>query len=255
MFENLVDSRPSAPRRTPMTLAISMLTHGALAAALILVPLFQNQVLPRVQSLSRLSPPEASSRNAVELAPAPARAAPAIPAAPADKLIAPTAIPEKIAIVIDSAEAGDSGFLPPLNEGRGSSSLFEEIFRREAAKLPAGAAPPPPPPPPPPAVAPPPPAEVAPVRRGGGVVKSNLIHQVLPVYSPLAKAARVEGIVVLEAVITKEGAIDSLRVVSGHPLLRQSALDAVAQWRYKPTLLNGEPVAVITTVTVSFSFN
>ncbi|OLE97072.1 MAG: hypothetical protein AUG75_12635 [Cyanobacteria bacterium 13_1_20CM_4_61_6] len=57
----------------------------------------------------------------------------------------------------------------------------------------------------------------------------------------------------MEAVINKEGSIESLRVISGHPLLNQAALDAVKQWRYRPTMLNGEPVEVITTVTVTFS--
>jgi protein TonB len=60
--------------------------------------------------------------------------------------------------------------------------------------------------------------------------------------------------VVLEAVINKEGTIQSLRVVTGHPLLTGAALDAVQQWRYRPTLLNGEPVEVITTITVTFTF-
>jgi protein TonB len=59
----------------------------------------------------------------------------------------------------------------------------------------------------------------------------------------------------LEAVISKDGAIDNLRVISGHPLLTQAAIDAVKQWRYKPTLLNGEPVEVVTTITVNFAFS
>ena len=74
-----------------------------------------------------------------------------------------------------------------------------------------------------------------------------------PVYPPLARQIRVQGAVVMEAVINKEGSIESLRVISGHPLLNQAALDAVKQWRYRPTMLNGEPVEVITTVTVTFS--
>jgi protein TonB len=63
----------------------------------------------------------------------------------------------------------------------------------------------------------------------------------------------VQGVIVLEAVITREGNVDSVRVVSGHPLLVQAAVDAVRQWRYRPTLLNGQPVEVITTVTVNFT--
>src|SRR5439155_22761758 len=90
-------------------------------------------------------------------------------------------------------------------------------------------------------------------RRGGNVQATNHIYQVNPVYPPLARQIRVQGAVVMEAVINKEGSIESLRVISGHPLLNQAALDAVKQWRYRPTMLNGEPVEVITTVTVTFS--
>jgi protein TonB len=90
-------------------------------------------------------------------------------------------------------------------------------------------------------------------RQGGDVQAANLIYQVKPVYPPIAIQTRVQGAVVLEAIISKEGMIESLRVISGHPLLNQAALDAVKQWRYRPTLLNGSPVPVITNVTVIFS--
>jgi len=106
-----------------------------------------------------------------------------------------------------------------------------------------------PPPPPPP---PPPPQRL---RVGGNVAQASLVSQVKPVYPPLAKQARIQGVVLLEAVISKDGAIDNLRVISGHPLLTQAAIDAVKQWRYKPTLLNGEPVEVVTTITVNFAFS
>jgi protein TonB len=89
---------------------------------------------------------------------------------------------------------------------------------------------------------------------GGNVQSANLLTQVKPAYPPLAKQARIQGVVVLEAEISKEGSIDNLKVITGHPLLIQAAIDAVKQWRYKPTLLNGEPVAVVTTITVNFAF-
>ena len=106
------------------------------------------------------------------------------------------------------------------------------------------------PPPPPPAAKPP-----QRVRVGGNVQQANLIRQVKPPYPPLAKQARIQGTVVLEAVISKQGSVENLRVISGHPLLIQAALDAVKQWKYKPTLLNGEPVEVVTTVTVNFNLS
>ena len=67
--------------------------------------------------------------------------------------------------------------------------------------------------------------------------------------------ARIEGIVVLEAMIAKDGSVNNLRVISGHQLLIHSAIDAVSRWRYRPTLLSNEPVEVITTVTVTFRLN
>jgi TonB family protein len=90
------------------------------------------------------------------------------------------------------------------------------------------------------------------VRVGGAVQSANLISQVAPVYPPLAKQARLQGDVVLEAVISREGDVTNLRVVSGHPLLVDAALTAARQWKYRPTLLNGQPVEVVSEVTVPF---
>ena len=78
-------------------------------------------------------------------------------------------------------------------------------------------------------------------------------HADPPVYPALARQARIQGSVVLHAIIDKDGKVAQLEVISGHPLLVQSALDAVKQWRYKPTLLNGDPVEVDTTITVTFT--
>jgi len=83
----------------------------------------------------------------------------------------------------------------------------------------------------------------------------NLINPVKPIYPPLAKMARQQGTVKFEAMISKEGTIEELKVVSGPPLLIQAATDAVKQWRYRPTVLNGEPVEVQTTIDVNFSLS
>ena len=93
------------------------------------------------------------------------------------------------------------------------------------------------------------------IRVGGNVQAANLIRQVKPNYPPLAKQARIQGTVKFNAVIAKDGTIQNLTVVSGHPMLVQAALEAVKQWLYKPTLLNGEPVEVITTIDVNFTLN
>ncbi len=87
---------------------------------------------------------------------------------------------------------------------------------------------------------------------GGLVQAAKIVRQVMPVYPPLARQARISGTVRLEAVISRDGMIQSLRVMSGQPWLAQAALDAVRQWVYRPTRLNGEPVEVLTQVEVNF---
>ncbi len=93
------------------------------------------------------------------------------------------------------------------------------------------------------------------VRIAPGVMAGNVIARVHPIYPEAAKAAGIQGSVVLHAVIGKEGAVEHLDVVSGPDELQASALDAVRQWTYKPFLLNGEPVPVETTITVNFQLN
>jgi protein TonB len=97
--------------------------------------------------------------------------------------------------------------------------------------------------------APPPPK----LTLSGGVMNGYLLGKVTPPYPVIAREARVQGTVVLQATISKTGVIENLRVLSGPPLLRQAALDAVRSWRYKPYQLNGEPVDVETTVNVIFN--
>ena len=91
------------------------------------------------------------------------------------------------------------------------------------------------------------------IRVSSGVTQGLVIHKVEPVYPAIAKTARVSGTVILQAVIGKDGTIQNLHVVSGHPLLTQAALDAVKQWRYRPYILNGDPVEVDTQVEVHFT--
>jgi TonB family protein len=107
----------------------------------------------------------------------------------------------------------------------------------------AGAIPPPPPPPQP----------VTPVRVASTLAAETLIRQVPPVYPQAARDNRIQGMVVLEAKINKDGFVDNLKMISGHPLLAQAAIDAVRQWTYKPLLVDGQPVDFVTTVTVNFA--
>ena len=97
------------------------------------------------------------------------------------------------------------------------------------------------------------PGSTQPIRVGGTVQNANLIRRVTPVYPEMALRARVQGTVRFSAVIGKGGAIQDLQLISGPSLLVQSAVDAVKQWVYRPTLLNGEPVEVITQIEVNFT--
>ncbi len=130
------------------------------------------------------------------------------------------------------------------------------LAARKAGSSSGMAAAPPPPPPPPPsggeggsAVAP------GRIRVGGMVQMANLVNKVDPVYPPLAQQARISGQVRFTVVIGKDGSIQNIQLVSGHPLLAAAARDAVSQYVYKPTLLNGNPVEVVTTVDVNFALS
>ncbi len=98
-----------------------------------------------------------------------------------------------------------------------------------------------------------PPTPVAHSVRLSHMSEGDLIRKVQLSYPPLARAARLQGTVLLQALISKQGTIEHLQLVSGHPMLVQAAMDAVRQWRYRPYVLNGEPVEVETQITVNFS--
>jgi protein TonB len=164
------------------------------------------------------------------------------------RLMAPKSVPKDIAVIreeeIPQTNTGVVGGVPGGVPG-GGGGVIGGIIGAAAA-----------PPPPPPAVKEAPKA-VAPKRItvGGNVQQAMLISQPRPVYPPLAKQARIQGTVRFTAIIGKDGTIQNLTLISGHPLLVQSATEAVKQWRYKPTLLNGEPVEVVTQIDVNFTLN
>jgi protein TonB len=93
------------------------------------------------------------------------------------------------------------------------------------------------------------------IRVSSGVVQGLLVRRVNPVYPPLARQARIQGVVILQAQISKDGNIENLQLISGHPMLAPAAIDAVKQWKYRPYLLNGEPVEVETQVQVNFTLS
>jgi len=93
------------------------------------------------------------------------------------------------------------------------------------------------------------------IRVGGNVQSARLVQQPKPLYPPEAKQARIQGVVQLSTVIGRDGTVQQLEVISGHPLLVPSALEAVKQWVYQPTLLNGNPVEVVTQIDVNYTLS
>jgi protein TonB len=251
----LFESRPNYRRKKPFTLAISTIVHVLLVTTLIAVPLMQTHAMPPIA----LPPPVQSAGPQVRIvklaAASSANRVPQRSPVPlqTDVVFAPTTIPKEIAIIDDADDAFVAGIgdaIRGLSFGPGSGSIIG-VPGGGGIAVPHVAAPPPLPP----APVPPPAPKIEirePIRVSSTLQKSRLTKQVDPVYPPLAKTARIEGAVVLEATITEAGTVDNLRVISGNPLLVPSVIDAVKQWRYQPTLLNGMPIEVITTITVNF---
>jgi protein TonB len=161
--------------------------------------------------------------------------------------VAPTEIPKEIPPPVDEPPVvGVSGVVGGIPGGV-AGGVVGGVGGGVAGSI-LGGVPPPPPPPPPPR-----PVKREPMRVGGNVQESKLIKKIEPVYPELAKRARVSGTVILTVTVDEEGNVADLKVLKGHPLLDDSAVAAVRQWKYSPTLLNGEPVPVIATVTVIFN--
>jgi len=163
----------------------------------------------------------------------------------AGKLMAPKTIPKNIADIKEDELPPPSASVVGVVGGSGSSGPVTGLLNGIIGGTGGLAAPPPPPPP----------KAITPqrIRVGGNVQAANLIKQIKPVYPALAKQARIQGTVELSAIIGKDGRVQDLKVVRGHPLLVQSALEAVKNWIYRPTMLNGEPVEVSTTIDVNFT--
>ncbi|MDZ4798163.1 MAG: energy transducer TonB, partial [Bryobacteraceae bacterium] len=168
----------------------------------------------------------------------------------AGRLMAPKTIPKEIAMTREeemrsAAAAGVVGGVPGGIPGGTPGGVIGGIIGSVTGA----------PPPPPPPQEKPKPVVPKQIRVGGNVQAAKLVNQPKPQYPPLARQARIQGVVRFNAVIGKDGAIANLTLVSGHPLLVPSATDAVRQWRYQPTLLNGEPVEVVTQIDVNFTLS
>ena len=234
MFEDATfESMGRIRTRSRGWMLVTLVLNSAVLVLMILIPLIYPEGMPRGSMSVLLTAPAPPSQ------PAPVRAVKeafhGAPQMDSGMLIAPRRIPVGIAR-IGGPEAPAGGDVS-LEGIPGATGLPSEAFgggRPVTVK----------------------PAETkGPVRVSSLVVAGLLVQKTMPVYPSIAKAARVEGVVVLQATISKAGTIENLRVVSGPAMLQQAALDAVKEWRYRPYLLNGEPVEVETSVNVIFSLN
>jgi protein TonB len=215
-------------------LPVSIGAHVLLGAALVIAPLAAEDEWPRPAPLhplllaTKVVPVPASA-----VRPARRRPAPAVDVNPGS-----TIEPERDTPV---EPAGPGAFDGPIGDLIGAVGAGVPDGFGTSTFVPV----PPPPPDPPPAA--------ALFRVGGAVREPRKIVDVRPVYPPIAQSARIEGIVILEAVINERGLVERVKVLRSAPLLDAAAVEAVAQWRYTPTLLNGSPVSVLMTITLNFT--
>lgn len=256
MFEqSTVPSGPASKRLWATCLGFT--GEALLVGFAILAPMLWPQVLPRTTLITSLLPPVPQGRpKPVEdrPRPTPPRVLRLSIVRPSG-FYAPRSVPDRVEILVDpptqiASGPGVPGGISDGVPGSVNSTLLEGI-------LGSGGAPPTPrivepnhaP------VAKTPIAEVRQVKVGGDVKMAQLLHRVEPQYPSIARAARIQGVVELVGVIATDGHLKELRLVSGHPLLAHAAMEAVGQWIYRPTTLNGEPVEVIAPITVTFHLN
>ncbi|MBZ5720695.1 MAG: TonB family protein [Acidobacteriia bacterium] len=245
MFEDsLIESGGRLKTKRGATTVISFLFQFFLVGVLVLLPLLFTEALPKQQLMTFL------------VAPPPPPPPPPPPAAVPIKVVkqiqsdivngqlrTPTKIPEKVQMIKEEeapppvmSTGGVVGGVPGGVPGGQMGGVIGGIISSTPVAVPRVATP-------------------QRVRVSQGVSQGLLIRKVQPLYPPLARQARIQGNVVLQAEISKDGTIENLRLVSGHPMLAPAAIEAVKQWRYKPYFLNGEPVEVETQVTVIFSLS
>ena len=243
MFEDsLIESGGKLKTKRGWTSLLSFILQAMIIGVMVLIPLIFTEALPKAQLMTFL------------VAPPPPPPPPPPAAAPVKivhqvqtdivngQLRTPTKIPKKVEMIKEDeapppvmAATGVVGGVPGGVPGGSMGGVLGSIAS-------AGAV-----------VAMPKIATPQRVRVSSGVQSGLLIRKVQPSYPPLARQARIQGTVVLQAQISKTGDIENLQLVSGHPMLAPAAIEAVKQWKYKPYLLNGEPVEVETTVQVNFS--
>jgi periplasmic protein TonB len=243
MFEDsLVESGGRLKTKRGATTFISFILEFLFLGILVLLPLIFTEALPTKQLMTMLTAPPPPPPP-----PPPPAAAPVIvkkvqTELDNGQLRTPTAIPKKIQMIKEdepppsAGPAGVVGGVPGGVPGGAMGGVLGSVMSSVPTAVPKAATP-------------------TRVRVSQGVSQGLLMKKVTPQYPPLAKQARIQGVVVLQALIGKDGSIQNLHVVSGHPMLTNAALEAVKEWKYKPYYLNGEPVEVETTINVNFSLS
>ena len=262
MFENFINGKHK--KQSTLSFSAGCVFTAMMIVAFALIPLLSvPEFTARGSGSALFLPPQVpqGKKPSVKLVPTLEKNTPKTPVQPRDpsRFYAPIEIPKEIVNVNDIENSGPTIIIGmPGGDFPGAGvpcfgclpgiSISDFDSSRTA-----------PPPPPKPTPSPPPIIEQprAPIRIGGAVQQGKIISQKQPVYPPLAKAARVEGIVDIEAVVGKDGMVkpESIRIIRGHILLNQSAVDAILTWQYRPTTLNGEVMEIITTISVNFRFS
>jgi protein TonB len=242
MFEDsLIESGGKLKTKRGWTSIVSFGLQVMIVGVMILIPLIFTEALPKGTTMFML------------VAPPPPPPPPPPAAAPVKvvkqiqtdivngELRTPTKIPKKVQMIKEDeapppamASAGVVGGVPGGVPGGSMGGVMGSILNSTPTVAPKIATP-------------------QRVRVSSGVSTGMLVRKVPPTYPPLARQARIQGTVLLQATISKEGAIENLQLISGHPMLAPAAIEAVKQWKYKPYLLNGEPVEVETQVQVNFT--
>ena len=242
MFEQSLLVDHSGIRRTA-TFAASLTAQILVAGVLVVVPLFYHEVLPA--SLTHVTMPEIVPVLTIWRPPE-APVAESRPAARTSGLALPSPFHPPVVLHADDPDAGMvivdydvpvPSVTPGIALPIGSSTSLSNLEGPKAASVKPNVVKP---------------VEM-PVIVGGAVQSAKLLKQIVPAYPPTARQLRISGTVHLLGIIAKDGTIQRLQVLSGHPLLRQAALDAVSQWIYRPTILNGQPVEVEAPIDVIFT--
>lgn len=245
MFEDsLIESGGKLKTKRGRTSAIAFLIQIGIIIVMILIPLIFTEALPRTQLMTLLVAPPPPPPPPPPPAAAPVRIVKHIETDLVNgELRTPTKIPKKIEMIKEDeapppvmASTGVVGGVPGGVPGGSMGGVIGSVLSSTPTVAPKIATP-------------------QRVRVSSGVQSGLLVRRVNPTYPPLARQARIQGTVILQALISKEGNITNLQLISGHPMLAPSAIEAVKQWKYRPYLLNGEPVEVETQIQVNFTLS